>query len=152
LGLEGKSREIAMPQDRETGEAGRVFGRECGPRTAELIGARHLGGQSNECVWNGERVVIKCAQRKSKKNPTVGVLTDMLGRLQSVVGVFQQSGPTFEVVVMSASDYQQHMRIRQADEERAEQGMLNYSDFLKYGKPLQTVVFDPPLGTAGGEK
>ncbi|HEY0154025.1 MAG TPA: hypothetical protein VGB92_18575 [Longimicrobium sp.] len=124
-----------MKQNRETGEAGRKFGLACGPRVAELLGARPLGGPSNECLWQGERVVVKCARGS---NDTVGVLLGMLERIDAVVGVFEVGIDRFVILRMSVADYRAHMRERYR-ENAAPQGMMSRSKFLKIGQHIQEI-------------
>ncbi|HEV3051198.1 MAG TPA: hypothetical protein VGX50_12870 [Longimicrobium sp.] len=134
-----------MPQDHVSGAAGAQFGHECAPRVMEALGARPLGPPSNKCVWKGKVVVVKCAQKKRSPDPQIGVLTAMLPEVESVVGVFQNSGQEFAVMEMPVEVYRRHAYAKAADEKRAAQHMMKRSVFTEYGEPVRTLVFDPPL-------
>src|SRR5271155_5467996 len=77
-----------MPQDRESGLRASRYGKECARRIAAAIGAQMLGKKSNECVWNGERALTKSAHHKTT---SVGVLYHMTGKIDAVLGAFQNS-------------------------------------------------------------
>ena len=135
-----------MPQDQASGDAGRLFGNECGRRLLELISATRGAGRSNECVWEARRAGVKCAQLKSTPNPTIGALADMLERIEVVVAAFQVEGQEFEVHWMSADDYVRHSRLKKAGEKRTkDQRMMNRSVFVRNGQKFKAVRFDPPL-------
>jgi len=50
-----------MPQDQQSGLEASRYGHECARLIAKAIGADMIGKKSNECIWNGQRVVIKTA-------------------------------------------------------------------------------------------
>lgn len=54
-----------------------------------------LGKKSNEAVWNGQRVVIHCAHRKTT---SVGVLYHMTPRLDAVLGAFQDGDGSYRIM------------------------------------------------------
>jgi hypothetical protein len=62
---------------------------------AEEIGAQMLGKKSNECIWNGERTLIKSAHSNTT---SVGVLYHMTGRIDSVLGAFQEESGSYRVM------------------------------------------------------
>jgi len=84
-----------MPQDRESGLRASRYGKECARRIAAAIGAKMLGRKSNECVWNGERAVIKSAHHKT---PSVGVLYHMTVNIDAVLGAFQDADESYRVM------------------------------------------------------
>ena len=51
-----------MPQNRNTGVAANLWGRQTARRIMAAIGARPVNGNSNECLWKGRRFVIKSAK------------------------------------------------------------------------------------------
>jgi hypothetical protein len=77
-----------MPQNRESGARASRYGHDCGERIAVALGTQLLGGASNKCVLNGERVVIKCARTSTSK---VGVSYGMVGALDAVLGAFEDA-------------------------------------------------------------
>jgi len=95
-----------MGQDRESGAEGNRYGRETGAAVATLLGAKRLTKRSNESMLNGERVAIKCAAPKTDQ---VGVLTDMLGRVDAVLGCFEGDDGCVEVWRLTRTDYQSRM-------------------------------------------
>lgn len=54
-----------------------------------------LGKKSNECTWNGQRVVIHSGHRKTT---SVGVLYHMTSRLDAVLGAFQDETGSYRVM------------------------------------------------------
>jgi hypothetical protein len=127
-----------MPQDRDTGAAGDSFGRECGRRIANALGANLVSGNSNEAVLNGRRVVIKCA---AVLNTKVGVLYGMLDRLDEVIGAFQREDGAFDIISLPASVYRQHMTdTRSQGPSAGEVGIVNRSVFLTEGQQIAVVT------------
>ena len=53
------------------------------------------GTRSNECVWNGENVVIKTAHLRTT---SVGVLYHMVARIDAVLGAFQDENESYRVI------------------------------------------------------
>lgn len=96
-----------MPQNQITGAAGNAFGRETAPLIARAIGATMLGSNSNEAIYQGNRIAIKCARRKTN---SIGVTYHMLTRLNAVAGAFEQIDGSFEVLLISAKTFAQEMR------------------------------------------
>jgi hypothetical protein len=88
-----------MPQDKESGAEASRYGHECGERIAGALGTRLLSGASNECQFNGERVVIKCARRDTTK---VGVSYNMLPKLDAVLGAFEDADGSYRVMRLPA--------------------------------------------------
>ena len=88
-----------MPQNRHTGAEGNRFGHDCGARVAVALGTRLLGGASNECILNGERVVIKCAR---KGTPDVGITYRMVQTLDAVVGAFEDASGLYRILRLPA--------------------------------------------------
>ena len=101
-----------MPQDRSSGSAGNLYGRECGKRIAAALGAERIrtDGNSNECLLGGMRIVIKCSRAATQQQ--VGVYLSMLERLDAVVGAFENENRSTDIVRLSAKDYAECMRVR----------------------------------------
>ena len=123
-----------MPQDRITGAAGNAFGRETAPLIANFIGATMLGPKSNEAIFKGNRIVIKCARQNTN---SVGVTCRMIERLHGVVGAFQQADGTFEVLLITAKTFKQEMRpTRSQGASSGKVGLVSRAVFASKGKYL----------------
>lgn len=129
-----------MPQDRESGDAARLFGLRCGKLVAEHLGAVTVRKGSNEAVLHGDRVVIKCAQRA---NGNVKVLVTMLERVQRVFGVFEVSPGLYGLWILDSEMYKELMKIQAARPKAAAQGMVSYSQFREHGRAAGTVSLPP---------
>ena len=81
-----------MTQDRTTGTAANLWGRETARRITAVIGAHPVNKNSNECLWKGRRFLIKSA---NPRVTSVGVSYKMIERLHAVLGAFRKSGSTF---------------------------------------------------------
>jgi hypothetical protein len=97
-----------MPQDRDSGAAASRYGHEWGERVAAALGAQKLRRGSNECMYKGERVVIKCAHQRRVQS--VGVTYLMLERLAAVLGAFEQPDGSYRVIRLAASRFASAMR------------------------------------------
>jgi hypothetical protein len=87
-------------QDRASGAAGNKFGRECGAKIIEALGATKVKKGSNECLIEGIRASVHCAR---KHTSSVGVTKLCLQRLDVVVGAFEQEDGAFKVFQIPAS-------------------------------------------------
>jgi hypothetical protein len=96
-----------MPQDRNSGAAGDRYGREYGNKIARALGAQKLSKASNECVLDGERVVIKC--RRKGRIQSVGVTYLMLERLAAVIGAFEEADGSYSVVSLPGERFRAAM-------------------------------------------
>jgi hypothetical protein len=96
-----------MPQDRNSGAEGNRYGREFGTRVAKALGAKKVSAGSNECDFNGERIVIHCARMKTA---SVGVTRRMLEKLQAVLGAFEQEDGSYRVYRLPMQSYRDHMK------------------------------------------
>jgi hypothetical protein len=124
----------SMPQNRDTGAAGNTIGRTTAPRIATAIGAVMKGTKSNEAIWNGRAVVIKCA---GPRTTSVGVIYDMLDTVEAVVAAFQMSDSRFDVLEMSSDNFRTHAR-KSGTNERV--GLVTRRAFETHGTPIQSVV------------
>ena len=126
-----------MPQDRTTGAAGNAFGHECGEKFAAVLGAVKLKKQSNECLLSGDRIVIKCAHQKTT---SVGVLYDMLERLDAIVGAFEQKDGSYSLIRLSAKAYKGNTSVTQSHSRSAGRvGVVPRSVFYKDGTRIRSV-------------
>jgi len=88
-----------MSQDRQSGAEASRYGHDCGERIATALGTRLLSAASNECLLNGERVVIKCARTATTK---VGISYQMIQTLAAVLGAFEDVDGTYRVLRLPA--------------------------------------------------
>jgi hypothetical protein len=132
-----------MPQDRESGRRASEWGRKTGAAIAKAIGARKLRNNSNECIFEGRQVVIKCAHERTRY---VGVLSDMLERIDTVIGVFERSDGAFDLRSMSRADYLHLMRTSKSRSHVPNRGQqVRRADFEAHGTYMRTVRIDEPI-------
>jgi hypothetical protein len=84
-----------MAQDRQSGLEASRYGRRCARLIAKAIGAEMVGNKGNECIWNGQRVVIKTAHNQTT---SVGVLYHMVDRIKCVLGAFEENDGSYRVM------------------------------------------------------
>ena len=84
-----------------------MFGREAAPKVALAIGATMSRPGSNEALWRGRRIVIKCAKTG---NAHVGVTYAMLQTIDAIVAAFQRADGKFDLYELETSAYQAHMQ------------------------------------------
>lgn len=126
-----------MPQDRRSGEEASAYGHECGEKIASALGALKFNATSNECLLNGERVVVKCARLKTK---SVGVTHGMLRRIDAIVGAFEENDGSYSIVHLPAEDFILHMtptRSRGASAGRV--GTVSRKTFYEDGRRIASV-------------
>jgi hypothetical protein len=130
-----------MPQNRQSGAEADRYGRECARKIATALGATQIKIRSNECVFKGERVVIHCAQRRTK---SVGVTLRMLEGLDAVLGAFEQDDGTYQVWRLSAEDYAHHMiPTRSRGSSSGKVGIVKRVVFERNGVRIATVRLSP---------
>jgi hypothetical protein len=83
------------------------FGPQKARQIAKLISATIPVGSSNECVLDGETIVIHCAKLKTKN---VGVTYNMLDRVAKVLGAFEEGDGRFRVLVLDRETFCNNMR------------------------------------------
>lgn len=84
-----------MAQDRDSGLEASRYGHVCARLIAKAIGAEMMSEKSNECLWNGRRVVIKTAHNRTT---SVGVLYEMVDRIKAVIGAFEGNDGSYRVM------------------------------------------------------
>jgi hypothetical protein len=123
-----------MSQTRATGAAAAGWGLTTGHTLAVRLGARSLSAYSNECIWDGRRVVIKCA---AVATDNVGVTFKMLDRLDSVIGAFQRDDGSFDLWSITAETFKNHMRhTRSRGPSAGRVGILGRQIFEQHGTRL----------------
>jgi hypothetical protein len=110
-----------MPQNRDSGAEGNRYGREFGKRIATALGAQKVSASSNECDFNGERIVIHCARLKTN---TVGVTRRMVEKLQAVLGAFEREDGSYAVYRLPMQIYRDHMKPSRSHGKKAENVFL----------------------------
>jgi len=126
-----------MPQNRETGAEGNRFGREYGERIAAALGAELLKSGSNECILDHKRVSLHCA---SVRTTSVGVLYDMLERVDAVSAAFQQDDGSFQVFQLTPHQYKENMRQTGSRGASARKvGLVTRAVFAREGKQVGVV-------------
>ena len=126
-----------MPQDRESGRRASKWGRDVGARIAEAIGAVKLRSGSNECLFRQRRVVIKCAHERTRY---VGVLSDMLLRLDEIIGAFERTDGAFDMRVLTRDEYLRLMRPSRSRSHVPHRGQqVRRRDFEAHGAYMTTI-------------
>ena len=127
-----------MTQNRETGAEAAQFGHKAATLIGEKIGAKKLKSNSNEFEWNGQRVTIRTARQG---NNQVGVLYDMLRRVESVNGAFEIATSEFELFSLSPETYEEAMRDSNTGKGRV--GLVQKRVFSEKGKFVATLSISP---------
>lgn len=97
-----------MTQDRRTGAEANVFGKRMAEIVAAKIGAIKVTSDGNEFLWNGKRITIRSAH---KDNSYVGVLFDMLDRIDEVLAAIESKAKDeFQVWAMSKKTYEMYSK------------------------------------------
>ena len=95
-----------MPQDRESGAAGREYGLRTGRGLAKLMGLKKLSGTSNEVVWNGQPAVIKACNPGTS---SIGITASMLPRLETVLVAVEDDHRRVQVWALPATRFRADM-------------------------------------------
>ena len=127
-----------MPQNRNTGAAANLWGRQTARRIMAVIGARPVNGNSNECLWKGRRFVIKSA---NPRVTGVGVSYKMIEHVHAVLGAFRKSGSTFQLYELDpkiCSDNMTPTRSKGPSKDRV--GIVRRAVFIEQGKALGEIT------------
>jgi hypothetical protein len=126
-----------MPQDRETGAEANDYGRNTARQIGAAIGAQMVRPGSNECVYENERVVIKCARASTTK---VGVSYQMLNHLDGVLGAFENPDGSYRIVRLPANVYRNNMEpTRSTGPSNGRVGVVNRAVFDQHGTVVGVV-------------
>ncbi len=120
-----------MAQDRASGSAAAKWGKQTARALAQKLGATNLTERSNECLLDGQRVVIKCA---NPKNDRVGVTFSMLERLDAVLGAFQRDDGAFDLWSLTPAVFKEHMRDTRSRASIGRVGLVRRDVFKSKGK------------------
>jgi hypothetical protein len=96
-----------MPQDRESGARAINYGRECGKKIMDAIGAKSIKRGSNECELKGELLSVHCARIATD---SVGVTYKALDRISAVLGAFEQNDGSYLVWRLTADQFRAAMK------------------------------------------
>jgi hypothetical protein len=130
-------------QDRASGARASRWGHETARAIAEKLGASHMRRSSNECVLNGERVVIKCA---APTTLSIGVTYKMLDRLDRVIAAFQRDDGTFRLWTVTPAQFREAMRATRSQGAAAGKvGLVERRTVEQIGKSVGRIV----IGVAG---
>jgi hypothetical protein len=125
-------------QNQQTGAAAAQWGRETAKRLAKALGASIPTGISNECILDGQPVVIKCA---AATTDSVGVTYSMLKRVARIIGAFETSENTFNVWSLTPKQYESQMRDTASKGASAGKvGLVRRAHFENAGTHIGTIV------------
>jgi hypothetical protein len=103
-----------------------------------------LGAKSNECVWNGERALIKSAHLNTN---SVGVLYHMVPRINAVLGAFQDENESYRVIRLPIGRCSAIMKARPTRSRGASAGrvgLIPRKTFEDQGQLIGVVQIDEP--------
>jgi hypothetical protein len=126
-----------MPQDRESGARANEYGRECGKKIIDAIGAKSVKRGSNECDLNGELLSVHCAQ---KNTDSVGVTYKALDRISAVLGAFEQDDSSYLVWRLTAEQYKAAMKpTKSTGRSHGRVGIVKRVEFERLGTQIARV-------------
>jgi hypothetical protein len=129
-----------MVQNRESGLEASRYGHRCAGAIAKAIGAEMVGKRSNECTWNGQRVVIKTAHNRTT---SVGVLYHMADRIKAVLGAFEEADGSYRVIQLPIARCAAVMRpTRSQGPSAGRVGMIDRKVFDDEGQLVGVVRID----------
>jgi hypothetical protein len=132
----------AMPQDRESGARASEYGRGCGRRIMDALGAQSVKPGSNECSLRGELLSVHCARKSTDR---IGVTYKALERIAAVVGAFEQEDGSYLVWRMPKAQYEELMTgTRSRGSAKGKVGMVKRIEFERRGTRLATVPAPNP--------
>lgn len=127
-----------MSQDRNSGAAANIWGRETARLIAVSIGAELVSKNSNECVLGNDRAVIKCAKVTTD---SVGVTYKMLERIEYVFGAFQTESGYFDLYKLPKVHFESKMRPTASQgASNGKVGILRKSEFEINGSHLGRIT------------
>jgi len=125
-----------MSQDKISGAKGNEYGHQTARKIAKSINAEMIGTVSNEAIYCGERVVIKCA---GKKTTSVGVTFSMQANIKRVVAAFEQDDGQYKVYSLDISLFQSRQRQSQSKPNGAHRvGQVARGVFTSHGALVGT--------------
>jgi hypothetical protein len=134
-----------MPQDRESGTRASEFGRSCGKRIMDAIGAQSVKPGSNECSLHGELLSVHCARKNTDR---IGVTYKALERLAAVLAAFEREDGSYAVWRMPKAQYEELMTDTRSRGSKGKVGMVKRVEFERRGTRLATVPAAKRTGRA----
>ena len=132
-----------MAQDQQSGLEASRYGHRCARQIARAIGAVMVGKKSNECIWNGQAVVIKTAHVNTS---SVGVLYHMVDRIKVVLGAFEQEDGAYRVMQLPIERCAAVMRpTGSKGASRGRVGIIDRKVFEDEGRLVGIVEVDDPV-------
>jgi hypothetical protein len=127
----------AMPQDRESGAKASQYGRDCGKKIMEAIGAKRVKAGSNECSLGSELLSVHCARKHTDR---VGVTYKALERIAAVLGAFEQEDGSYIIWRLSKHQFEERMiGTRSLGPSKGRVGMVKRIEFERYGVRVATI-------------
>ncbi len=136
-----ESKEVMIPQGRESGARAVEYGLQTASKIAEKLGGLKIGTtRSNEYEINNRRVVIKCAKIKTD---SVGVAYQMLDRITAILGSFEIENGTYDIYELASDIYRANMKpTRSTGPAAGNVGIVKKSVFRDRGRFLLNVRID----------
>jgi len=129
-----------MPQDKESGARASQYGRDCGKRIIDAIGAVSVRAGSNECMLDGETLSVHCARKDTDR---IGVTYKGLERVAAVLGAFESEDGSYVIWRMPKDRYESLMiNTRSLGPSKNKVGMVKRVDFERHGIRYMTL---PPF-------
>ncbi len=126
-----------MTQNQKTGAEANKYGRETAVKLMNALGSKPIDKNTNECILNGKRVVIKCSRKYTR---CVGVSYKMLERLNQVIGAFETDDNIYDLYQLRPQIFNENMRkTRSKGPSAGRVGLVVQKVFEEEGKFLQTV-------------
>ena len=123
-----------MPQNRESGAQAQRFGREMAKAIAKRLGTECKNPNSNECMYEGKRAVIKCAHQATND---IGVSYKMLDRLDVIIAAFEDEPDCYELFEFDPEHFRENMRPTRSKGPAADRvGLVRKSTVIKEGTYL----------------
>lgn len=122
-----------MPQDRKSGQKANLYGHETSRRIADKIGAISISDDSNEFLFEGRLVTIRCAKTG---NNQVGVTYAMLDRVDLVIAAFEKEKNLYELFEITPALYSQFMR---DSKDEGHVGLVTKKIMHEHGKMFRAV-------------
>lgn len=130
-----------MHQDRESGAKASQYGRDCGKKIMESIGAKSVKAGSNECSLGSELLSVHCARMHTDR---VGVTFKALERIAAVLGAFEQEDGSYIIWRLSKHQFEERMiGTKSLGPSKGRVGMVKRIEFERYGVRFATVSISP---------
>lgn len=137
-----------MGQTTESGINAVFYGHNMAEFTAKHLGTKLLDTEtgSNEAMYNGERVVLKAAH---KRTPSIGVTINVLEKIQEIIATLEDKEESLDnfyhytVYKVSTDWYKQHMKpSRSSERAKRTTRMVNCNLIRNEGKIIGELSCD----------